>query len=86
MRGNYCGFVFSYRRTLHFYCVQNFISPEMNSENHIEALLLQLSDCIYDGFGERDRAGRVKMILSSEEHFFLRATFGATVSDDRKSR
>lgn len=60
MRGNYCGFVFSYRRTLHFYCVQNFISPEMNSENHIEALLLQLSDCIYDGFGERDRAGQGK--------------------------
>lgn len=36
----------------------------MNSEHHIEALLLQLRDCIYDifstGFGERDRARQGK--------------------------
>lgn len=47
-----------------FYCVHSFISPELNSEHHIEALLLQLRDCIYDifstGFGERDRARQGK--------------------------
>ena len=48
-----------------------FYFSRNDSENHIEALLLQLSDCIYDGFGERDRAGsKFRRALLSEGNFW----------------
>ena len=57
----------------------------MNSEHHAEALLEQLSDCVYDtlspSFGEIELS-RVKIsLLCSEERFLLRAPFGISVSD-----